>query len=230
MQVNGIDISAFNARLLSKDIQTAEVVIYDDWLRNASNPLYFGKSEKFKPIKIQLLIKGTDNESALNDISNLIKQFEKCTIKFDDLSFYYDCTIVNKKDERVIRSKYTLDVELKSKYAYKPEVTETLNHVFTKTINVPGNTNTPAIVEITPGINMIDITITGFGDTFKISNLTANQKVIVDGEAGLVTMNGANKYGDFDGWEFPELIPGSNTITVSNANCTIDIKYKPRWI
>lgn len=230
MLVNNIDINAFKAQLLKKDIQTAEIIIYDDWLRQSLDPLYFGKKEKYKQIKLEFIVEDANDDSALNSISNLVVQLGKCTVNFDDLSYYYDSLIVNKSHQRKAFGKYLLNVELKAPYAYKPEVTETLNHVSTKTINVPGNTNTPAIVEITPGIDMIDLTITGLGDTFTIKNLTANQKIIVDGESCMVTMNGANKYGDFDGWEFPELIPGSNTITVSNANCTVDIKYKPRWI
>lgn len=230
MQVNNIDIGSFKAQLLRKDIQTAEVIIYDDWLRQSLNPLYLGKKEKYKQIKLEFLVEDTTDENVLSNISNLVNQLEKCTLKFEDLSYYYDSFIVSKSHQRKALGKYLLNIELKSGYAYKQEVTETVNHVSSKTINVPGNINTPAILEITPGIDMIDLTVTGLGDTFKISNLKANQKVIVDGENCLVTMNGANKYSDFDGWEFPELKPGSNTITVSNANCIINIKYKPRYL
>lgn len=230
MLVNNIDISNFKARLLKKDIQTAEVVIYDDWLRNALNPLYIGKEEKYKQIKLELFIDDIDDESALNDISNLIKQFEKCTVKFDDLSYYYDCLIVNKNHERKAKGKYILNMEFKSGYAYKTEITETMDHVSSKTINVPGNLPSPAIIEITPIIDMVDIIISGFGDSFTIKSLQANQKVIVDGESCLVTQAGANKFSDYDGWNFPVLQPGSNTITISNTNCIVNIKYKPRWI
>ncbi|MFV9511802.1 phage distal tail protein [Tepidibacillus sp. LV47] len=225
MLVNSIDISNFKAKLLKKDIQTAEVVVYDDWLRNALNPLYLCKQEKYKQINLELFIKDTDDESALNDISNLVKQFEKCTIKFDDLNFYYDCLIVNKTHKRATKGIYTLDIELKSGYAYKPEVVETLDHVTSKTLNVSGNLRTPAIVEITPTIDMAEITVAGM----KVKNLTANTKVIINSEDFTVLEGTANKYGDTEG-DFPFLVPGSNTITVSDANCVVYVKYKPRWL
>ena len=231
MLVNSIDIVNFKAQLLKKDIQTAEIEIYDDWLRNSSDPLYLGKQEKYKQIKMKLYIEDIDEENTLSDISNLIKQLEKCIIKFDDLSFYYSCSIVNKSHERIIKGKYTLDIELKSSYAYKPTVIETLNHVSSKTINVQGNLPTPAIVTVTTPIDTISLTLTGFGeDPITINNLKANIPVIVDGEACTVLQTGLNKFTETDMWEFPTLQPGANTITTSTANSVISISYKPKYI
>lgn len=230
MLINNIDIANFKAVLLSKDIQTSEILTYDDWLRNSLDPLYVGKKERYKPIKLRLYIEDVNDETVLNHISNLVKQFEKCTLKFEDLSFYYDATIVNTSHEEIVTGAFILEVELKSGYAYKIEVVETANRVSNKTINVGGNSNTPAIVEITPSANLIDLVVTGLGEPFTINNLTAEQKIIINSEDGTVTQNGDNKFLDYDGWEFPRLVPGANLITFSQVNCDINIKYKPRWI
>ena len=72
MLVNNVDIANFKAKLLKKDIQTSEIIIYDDWLRQSIAPLYLGKKEKYKQIKIQLWIKEVDDESCLNGISNMV--------------------------------------------------------------------------------------------------------------------------------------------------------------
>lgn len=138
MLINNTDISTFNATLMLKDIQTADVVIYDDWLRNALNPLFMGKQEQYKQIKMQLFIDDATDEQALTDISNLIKQSEKCTVKFDDIDFYYDCLITSKNHIRLTKGKYTLDVQLKSGFAYKDAVTEPMVNVTSKVINVSG--------------------------------------------------------------------------------------------
>jgi len=231
MLVNNLDITTFKAILLSKDIQSSEVTIYDDWLRQSNNPLYMGKQEKYKKIKIQLLVEDIDNDSVLNDISNLVKQLEKCTLKFVDVSFYYDCTIVSSLNTKIANGHYTLDVELKSGYAYKLAITETLDHVATKTINVPGNLPTPAIVTVTAPIDTISLTLTGFGDdSITIKNLKANIPVVIDGEACTVMSNGLNKFSDTDMWSFPVLQPGANIITTSSSNCVIQIQYKPKYI
>lgn len=230
MLVNNIDIVNFKAMLVSKRIQTADVITFDDWLRNALNPLFLGKQEQYKQIKIQLLIDDVSEESALNNISNLVKQLEQCTIKFDDLSFYYDCLIVNKSNERIIPGKYLLDVELKSSYAYKSIVTETLDHVSSKTINVAGNLKTPAVVAITVPTDTISVTINGLGSTITVKNLKANIQVVIDGEACTVLQNGVNKFPDTDMWDFPILQPGANTISVDTSNCTLQIQYKPKFL
>lgn len=229
MLINNIDISNFKTILLKKDIQTVEVTIYDDWLRQSLNPLYLGKKEQYKQIKVQFFIKDVDEESTLLNISNLIKQLEKCTVKFDDLNFYYDCVIANKNNERKVKGMYILDVELKG-YAYKPTILEVMSHVITKTINVVGNQDTPATLEITPNINLMSIKISGLGEDIVINNLTSSQTVIINGEDCTITQNGINKFPDTDMWEYPILKPGSNIITIDNSNCTINIKYKPRWI
>lgn len=230
MLINNIDITTFKATYLSKDIQTVNVAIYDDWLRNALNPLFLGKQETYKQIKIQLMIKDVDDESCLNNISNLVKQFEKCTIKFDDLSFYYDCTVVNKSHVRKAKWIYTLDIELKSGYAYKLAITETMNNVASKVIAVLGNLPTPAIVTVTVPINTSTLILTGFADSITVNNLLANVPRIIDGESCTVLQAGVNKFADVDMWQFPVLQPGENTIGVSSANCVISIVYKPKYI
>ena len=231
MLINNIDISIFKARYSSKDIQSSDIIVKEDWFENSLIPLYLGKQETYKLIKVKLIIKDKDEESCLLNISNLVKQFEKCTIKFNDLNYFYDCTILNVNHIRVIKGLYTLDVGLKSGYAYKPTIIEVANRITSKTINVAGNTETPCIVEITPTIDIIDITLEGFADDpIIIKNLKANKTVIVDGESQIVTVDGINKYGDTDMWDFPKLGPGNNSLKFSRNNCDIKIKYKPRFI
>ena len=229
MFVNGIDIATFEALLAIKDIQTSDVVTYDDWLRNSLNPLYFGKTEQFKKINVQFVISDAGDNGALTNISNLTKQFEKCTIKFNDVDFYFDCTIASKSNEKLTNGFYTLDVELKSAYGYLPSVTIVLSGT-SQTITVPGNLPTPAVVTLTPSIDMSSVTLTGAGKPITISNLHANTPVIIEGEQCLVTESGVNKFSDTDMWAFPVLQPGANTISVDHGGVTVQIVYKPKFI
>lgn len=228
MLINGVDISNFNAKLLKRNIQTSEMIIYDDWLDNALGPLYFGKTEKFKKIEIKLLVQDKNDEKALTSISNLMKQLSKSTLKFNDLSYYYDCTISNNEHRRIIKGEYEVDAELKSGFAYKLE--EIIVITGTTNIYVPGNKETPAIVEIAPTINLIDLNISGLGEDITIKNLTANKTITIDGEEGKITEEGQNKYKDYDSWGFPYLCPGKNLISIDKDNVEVKIKYKSRWI
>ena len=240
MLVNGTDISVFHSTLLTKDIQTAEVTIFDDWLRQSLSPLYLGKQEKFKAIKLEFLIEDTSDYNCLTDIGNLIVQLEKCTLKFDDLAFYYNATIANKDHASLIQDgsyiaespdnfAYTQNVELKAQYAYLPTVTITLTGT-SQTITVQGNLQTAVIVTLTPTINIASATLTGFGKSITISNLHANIPVIIDGEQGLVTENGVNKFGDTDMWGFPTLQPSSNAVSISQSGIAVKIQYKPKFM
>lgn len=229
MLVNNIDVATFKGKLLNKDIQLAEITIYDDWLRNALSPLYFGKQEKFKLITLQILIEDTSDENCLIDLGNLIRQFEKCTVKFDDISFYYNCTFASTDHERLQKGYFLLNVKLKSAYAYLPTVT-TILAGSSQTITVLGNLPTPAVIILTPSINVASVTITGMEKVITVKNLRANNPIIIDGEQYLVTENGLNKFTDTDMWKFPILQPGGNTISINSGSVAVQIKYKPNFM
>lgn len=230
MIVNNVNINTYNAVLLSKDIQTSNVTIYDEWLVNAMNPLYMGKNEQYKQIKIKIFVKDNSDENALDDISNLIRQLEKCTLKFDDLDFYYDCVITSKSHERNSRGIYTLNIELKSGYAYKQPVNVSFSGK-TKIFNVDGNMQTPAVVSISVPIDTISVTLSGMGDDpIVIKNMKKDTPVLIDGELCMITENGTNKFGDCDIWEFPKLNAGTNTVQTDNDKVQVSISYKPRWM
>lgn len=190
MLLNGIDINNYGATLLDKDIQTAEVITYQDWLRNAPNFIVTGQKETYKVIVCELMVKGTDDDDILEKISDFIKQAEKCTIRFDDTAFIYDAILKNKSHKRLGNSHkiYALHIEWQSGYAYLPDITETMNNVASKTITVPGNLPTAAVVTIMPTIDTISATLTGLGKSpIIVNNLHANIPVVIDGEKCTVT-------------------------------------------
>ena len=100
MLINGIDASTYGVTIYNRDIQPSEVVTYDDWLRNAAYPTFIGQKEYFKKILVTFVLKGNTEQIVSENISGLIKLLEKCTILFDNLSFYYDCTLTTSKITR----------------------------------------------------------------------------------------------------------------------------------
>lgn len=231
MLINGIELSTYHATLSSKDIQTADIITYDDWLRKAPNPLYIGTKEMFKNIKLRFIIEDTDEQACMMDISNLVTALKKCTIKFDDLDFFYDCTISTKDSKPLVeKGYYELNVDLKAGYGYTGEVTIAMNNIASKTFTVAGNLSSPASITLTASINTSSVTINGFGEEITIKNLLANVPVVIDGETCTIIQNGSNKFADADLWGFPILIPGSTTITINNLNCATSIKYKPKYV
>lgn len=233
MLVNEINvITKYDLILTKKEIQNGEILNYDDWLDNSIDPIQLQEQKiKYAIIKVDLFVDGADEDEVLIKISNIIQDCKEGSLKFNDSSYYYFISLTNSSNDKIIFNTYTLHLEFKTSYKYKDYVTETMNLTTAKTITVQGNTETPAIVEITPTIDLIDLVLNGFGeDGITINNLTANKKVVIDGEAGLITVDGVNKYGDADMWDFPILQPSTNTITCSRSTANITIKYKPRWI
>ena len=63
-----------------------------------------------------------------------------------------------------------------------------------------------------------------------IRSLTANSTVILDGESGKITENGANKAADVDIWSLPILLPGETRITLDSTWTDMTVKYRPRFM
>ncbi len=63
-----------------------------------------------------------------------------------------------------------------------------------------------------------------------IRNIKPEQKIIIDGETGLITENGEAKIEDVDIWELPTLQPGINVIRTNNNWLRIKVNYKPRFM
>lgn len=233
MIINGLNIlSEYNLILTERNIQNCNVVNFVDWLSESISPIKLKKEKyKFSSINIKLLVEGDTEESILNKISSIVAKCKSGILKFSDLRYSYNVTLDSSENKIIYENAYELSLQFKSDFKIEDEVTENINRVTIKTINVKGNQDTPAIVEITPINDIIYLTLEGLDDDpIIIKNLKANKTVIIDGEMQKVTIDGVNKYGDTDMWGFPRLIPGENNIKVSRSNCDIKIKYKSRLI
>ncbi|OAA90703.1 hypothetical protein [Clostridium coskatii] len=260
--INDTDSTAYNAILTHKEISLCEVAVYDDWLKNAMNPLYFGKQEKYKTLKLTFFINNgsdNDNDNALKNVSNLVAALEKCTLKFDDSAFYYDCIITDTgTPEQLGIGIYTIEVTLKAPYAYLPLVSQWIDINFDGTKdtsidkNIQGNIPVPIIINAqilsadsdqnfkfnVP--SNVDTSTNGWiKNGFIIRPLYKGMELTVDSERCLVYQGVdfavANDFKDFWG-DFVTLQPGLNSIPVGleslsgTVQIRITISYKPRFI
>lgn len=231
MLINNIDIKKFNAQVLEVDIQNSTVKCQDINLIK-SFPIFLDDEVGLNLISVTLLVNSLDKKQYFIDKSNLLKLMIKpFEVYFKDRDLRFLCILTNNSDKaslKQVRGRFKLNI-----YGYNIGNihTETLNRVSSKTINVAGNHKVPAIVEIIPSIDLIDLNIQGLAnDPIIINNLKKGKKIILNGEEGTVLEEGINKFLDTDFWEFPFLLPGANTITLSKNSCDIAIKYKPRYI
>lgn len=235
MLINKKDISFYGGEIIGKVIESSKFSASKNWNKGAIAPFTTSKQFTYGTLTLNLLVSATSEDLLIINKSNLIKNISDSLIK--DGEFYLKVTLTSSKESEPYINKLnekwsgkvdlTFDIDEK----YKEQIIEEINRVTSKTINVIGNTETPAIVEIIPTSDLIDIRLEGLADDPTIiKNLVANKKVIIDGELQKVTVDGKNKYSDTDMWDFPRLNPGTNIITVSRNSCDIKIKYKPRYI
>lgn len=233
MLINNIDINNFNSRILEVDIQNSKILNKDNINTiNRLYPTFLKNSIGLNAITVTLLVNSLDKKRYYIDKSNLLKQMlEPFYLYFKDRDLKFYCVLqnqVNKASLKQIRGKLQLQI-----LGYNVENVEilNLNRVNQKTFNISGNYTVPAIVEITPSVDLIDLTITGLADDpITIKNLHANKKIIIDSKEGTVLEEGINKFEDTDFWEFPFLTPGTNTITLSKNSCDVTIRYEPRYL
>ena len=170
-----------------------------------------GENKGFKPLNLKLLFEGSTRNEVNNKISRFMAQVSECDIKFKNLEHYYHCYYESSnREESKIDEWLFVNLNFIC-YEYAEEKKLNFNSLEEFTINNDGTDITPAILEITPNVNLADITLEGLADDpIIIKNLTANKTVVLDGELQKVTVDGMNKYGDTDMWDFPRLNPGTN--------------------
>lgn len=229
MIINDVDIREYSAILLKKDIQLTEIDNYVEWLDGSLLPLKLKERKTFRSVKLEIVVKTENLEENLKQCSNLLNQLKDCHVKFKGIEGIHRLYMTSHERVNFVRTKTSRFFVEFIGYYYKEEP-EFISEDRRGSLFVPGNTKTPAIVEVTPLINLIDLKITGLGEDITVRNLKANIPVIINGEKGLITERGKNKFNETDMWEFPYLSPGKNTISIDKDNVDIKIKYKSRWI
>ena len=231
MQINGIDISTYKAKLLERVIDVAEKYNNNSWSNKEPMPTietdYFYSHKQIR-LKFDIIAKSTTELEMCK--GKLTKALEKATIRFADIDMNYTGYYTETpKTEYVTKYNDTLEFTFYA-YAWKEEKTETFNKTLTKTISVTGNQKTPCIIEINPTASYGSLTLKINSRVITIKNITANKKIILDGSTGKFTEETNNKFNDIDLWEKPYLDVGNNTLTIDKDTCNITIKYKNIFI
>ena len=230
MKINDIDISSFKAKQLSVDIQPSEKDVEAEWFTQSLSPLILKENRGFKKVDVEIYFKGESKSNVSMMISNFISKFSKLNkLNLDGYPTIFYGILRDKSISKINSFASILTINLDA-IECGTEIVESFNNIATKVINVKGNDITPAIVEITPTAEMIDFIIEGLSDEpIKLKDLVGSKTFILDGEKEKATVDGVNSFKQTDMWEFPRLKPGSTTIKVSRTNCTVKIKYKPRY-
>lgn len=235
LTINNKKIDQFKSKLIDRKIESNEVITVDDWLDGSIQPVFIRQQESFKSIKLSILLIGDDENDAYMQFSKLTKELKNGELKFDDINLTFKVFINGVvSPKRLKPNVFEIEYTLKSGYGMTAEktISREAGSDNTFTIDNSGTAPTPCIIEIMPFQDIISLTIKGVSQKeIKINNITGGQKVVINGEENSILMNDQNGFANFDGWEFPRLNPGLNTVKVSTTlGYAMNIKYRSRYI
>lgn len=231
MLINRKDIAEYGGKVLSFTALPAQKDYTYEFLNdNVLTPIRTKSSKrKFKVITLEIII-WADTELQFDVYAGeLTRELTDCEIVMDDReSVVYQGHIQSVPEIEMITStsgKLTYEI-------FAICEGKEVSYTFTDsvTIQVDGNTETPAILELTSNVNMQNLRITGLTkNPIIISSFLRDLPLIIDGDKCLVTQNGENMFSNCDMWQFPSLIPGTVKIELS-VSCNAVLKYKPRYV
>lgn len=175
---------------------------------------------------------------------NLSKALEgvklKITRALEPNYFYLGRCKVNPFKTSRGRGIITVDVDAEPfKYSVNYN-TVTMTNNLQKTITPVTDYLAPAVITITPTNALTDLTLTGFArdkvkridEQIVLKAMSVDVPVMIDGEQHKVTVGGQNAYADIitQMWEWPSVLPQKKTVMISDRRCTVEIKYRGRFI
>lgn len=244
MTVNGQDTEeTFGVQQWNVVPGFLEIKNQSEWIDGTLTPMMLKSTTGFKKMKVTVMIRGSTRQDIWRKSSKFIAELlEPCDIRLDGFDHHYILCLTNPTQaEKSLNRWHTATLEFLG-YEQGEEVSTTTT-AKDFTVTNEGDQETPAVIELTPLIGLTSITLNGFTRNLNtgeekpivIKNLTKDKVIRLDGESGLITEAGNNKFSDTELWDFPSLLPGANHITIECLESqqelvNITVKYKPRYI
>lgn len=242
MTINGVDVSAYNARLQSYSVSGTTVTNNLSASRSfLTAPTLFSAVPGTRTLSLTLTFyphylgdnaKGLTVSNRLAIATENITAFEGLLVgKVVEISlpdgFIYTA-IVNNITAATFDS------------SGEHDVTYTFNAVRHKAVIIQSvkpngyiicESNTPTLPVITAKYNSIANT----RNKVKLADVTiksvaSGMTVVIDSVAGLITADGKNKFNDSDLIDFPVLNPGKNIVSSTESDVEISVSYTPIYI
>lgn len=231
MLINGKDIMIYGGKILSFTSNPSQKDYMYEFLNdNALTPIRTKNSKrKFKVILLEIEVQGDTEQQFDIYVGELTRELTDCEIVMDDReSIVYKGHLQSAPQiEMITSTSGKLSCEI-----YAICEGKEIRHVFTNKIiiQVEGNSEAPAILELTSNVNLQDLQITGLTkNPIMILSFLRDSPFIIDGDKCTVKQDGKNMFSHCDMWQFPMLTPGIAKIELS-ISCNAILKYKPRYV
>lgn len=238
MRINGIDIAIYGAKQHTVEMGFADIGNKSEWVEGNSMPLMLAGTIGFKTIKVTVILEGNSREEIWQRGNCLISSLLKpSVVTLDGFTHNFYVYLKNAvQAEEALQRWHKATLQLVG-YEYADQTVVTVSGTVFR-INNPGTLETPAVLELTPAIGKVSMAISGFtrdsisgkAKPMIIRGLTMNKTIVIDGETGLITENGENKFKDVELYDLPSLLPGINEIITDQSDVLMVVKYKPRYL
>lgn len=233
MKIDGKNIKDYGAKILTYNFKDTEFDTEDtEWPDGTLVPFLGQAKEKFKQLDVEIVLKGETKELIDRNISSLLALLKlPREIKFDNYAMLFRGQLIEKEKIDTVKPLVKRYIMQFKGYTYGARSKQDFNQSLSTQWKVKGNIPSAATLTITPTMTIQSITITGFSEMpITIRNLKKDVQITLDGEKGLIMENGQNKFKDVDLWEFPRLIPGTQSFGCSHTGLNISIEYNPRFL
>lgn len=95
-----------------------------------------------------------------------------------------------------------------------------------------GTAPSPCKITFKPLVDFVSLTIEGLSkEPIVVRNVYQDSTLVIDGENRVVELDDQDYFSNYDGWEFPKVMPGENKVKIYNgARAQVAIEYQMRYI
>lgn len=231
MKVNGIDARKYNAKQLTAEVLPPSLAVNYEIVTGAILPTEFETDMELGKLKLCMYFRGKDRNSLIRKMSAFLENFTKSSVlEVDGYKGKFKAyTASSDYSKMKVKTRYKLNIVLEG-YFFDDELNLEYDGITQTTIDRQGTRKAPAIIEVYAKKALKNYKISGFEDDIIVEQLAAGQTIIIDGEEGRITNNGADAFGSVDLWKFPTIAQQQTALKFSNADAVVRIRYKPMWI
>lgn len=235
MKIDDIDIRSFDAKQLTVEFEPPQTTVTVEMFEGALTP---SESETYTPLSglaVTVLFRGRNRDEVQRHMSDFNAKLQKgVVLTLDGYSRHFKGYLTgNTPNKTIVKERYTAEFKFTG-YWFSDEVELSWQNTHEVKFEATGNRTTPCKLTITATEYIEQLTINGFASgEITVSTIPRGSTVIIDGETGFVTMDGANKFKDIYLMEFPYLTTGENKehhLIFSDRNAIITLQYKPMWL
>lgn len=234
MLIGNTDIKEFGATQLTVDIGLPPTTVPVEWPTGAAVPVETEAAEDLAHIAVKLYFRGHDRDDVTLAVSNVDALFQAgVDLTLDGYSRRFKAyRTAGEQAKTIQRNRYTATWEFDG-FWFGEEVRIRADGKTKIEFEARGNRKAPAVITIIPNEDVEELTLYGFNEDLTVRNIPRGATVVIDGEAGTVTQDGANKFHDFEAWDFPVVQVGekkAHTINIAGGEkCAITIAYRPLY-